>query len=84
LRGVGDEGVPFRQIAEVIGRHLHLPAVSIAPDEAAAHFGFLGALASRDIPASSIETQERFGWRPVHPGLIADLEAGHYFATQSA
>lgn len=78
-RGAGDEGVPFRQIAEVIGRHLNVPAVSISQEEAAAHFGFLGAIASLDIPWSSAEAQERLGWRPVHPGLIADLEAGHYF-----
>jgi nucleoside-diphosphate-sugar epimerase len=78
-RGVGDEGVPFRQIAEVIGRHLNVPAMSISQEEAATHFGFLGAMASRDIPLSSAETQERLGWRPIHPGLIADLEAGFYF-----
>jgi nucleoside-diphosphate-sugar epimerase len=78
-RGAGDEGVPFRQIAEAISRHLNLPAVSIAQEEAAAHFGFLGAIASLDIPASSAETREGLGWRPAHPGLLADLEAGFYF-----
>ena len=79
LNGVGDEGVPFREIAEVIGRHLNLPLASISQGEAADHFGWLGLLASLDMPASSALTQERFGWRPVHPGLLADLEAGHYF-----
>jgi len=83
-RGAGDEGVPFRQIAEVIGRHLNVPAVGVSQEEATAHFGFLGALVSLDNPTSSAETQEHFGWRPVHPGLIADLDEGHYFATQSA
>jgi nucleoside-diphosphate-sugar epimerase len=83
-RGVGDEGVAFRQIAEVIGRNLNVPAVSIAQGEAAAHFGFLGAIASLDIAWSSAETQERLGWRPVHPGLIADLEAGFYFDRRAA
>jgi nucleoside-diphosphate-sugar epimerase len=83
-RGAGDEGVPFRQIAQVIGHHLHVPAVSIAQEEAAAHFGFLGAIASLDIPWSSAETQEHFGWRPTHPGLIADLEAGFYFDRRAA
>jgi nucleoside-diphosphate-sugar epimerase len=78
-RGAGDEGVPFRQIAEVIGRHLNVPAVSIAQETAPAHFGFLGAIASLDIPWSSAETQVRLGWRPIHRGLIADLEAGFYF-----
>ena len=79
LHGVGDEGVPFREIAEAIGRHLHLPVASVSQEEAAAYFGWLGALVSLDIPASSALTQERFGWRPAHPGLLADLEAGHYF-----
>ncbi|HEV2238555.1 MAG TPA: SDR family oxidoreductase, partial [Ktedonobacterales bacterium] len=83
-RGVGDEGVPFKQISQVIGRHLNVPAVSIAQAEAAAHFGFLGALASLDIPQSSAETRERLGWRPIHPGLIADLEAGFYFDRRAA
>jgi nucleoside-diphosphate-sugar epimerase len=79
LDGVGDEGVPFRDIAEVIGRHLNLPVVSISGEEADAHFGaFLGAVAARDFPRSSVRTQELLGWRPVHPGLIADIEQ-HYF-----
>jgi nucleoside-diphosphate-sugar epimerase len=82
--GSGDEGVPFRQIAETIGRHLGVPAVSIAPEEAAAHFGFLGAIASLDMPRSSAETRERLGWQPVHSGLIADLEAGFYFDRPAA
>jgi nucleoside-diphosphate-sugar epimerase len=79
LDGVGDEGVPFRDIAGVIGRHLNLPVVSIPREEANAHFGpFLGMVAARDIPRSSASTQELLGWRPVHPGLISDLEE-HYF-----
>ncbi len=79
LDGVGDEGVPFRDIASVIGRHLNLPVVSISSEEADAHFGsFLGMVAARDIPRSSALTQELLGWRPVHPGLIADIEQ-HYF-----
>ncbi|MBB6634748.1 SDR family oxidoreductase [Cohnella thailandensis] len=77
--GVCDEGVPFRDIAAVIGRHLNLPAVSIAPEEAEAHFGWLAFAASADNPASSALTRERLGWRPTHPGLISDLEEGHYF-----
>jgi nucleoside-diphosphate-sugar epimerase len=79
LDGVGDEGVPFRDIAEVIGRRLNVPVVSIASEEAGAHFGaFLGAVAARDFPRSSVQTQELLGWRPVHPGLLADIEQ-HYF-----
>ena len=79
LHGAGEEGVPFRDIAGVIGRHLNVPVVSISRDEAQAHFGFLAAFASLDGPASSASTQELLGWRPTHPALIADLEAGHYF-----
>jgi len=79
LDGVGDEGVPFRDIASVIGRHLNLPVVSISREEADAHFGsFLGTVAARDIPRSSVQTQELLGWRPVHPQLLQDVEE-HYF-----
>jgi nucleoside-diphosphate-sugar epimerase len=80
LHAVGDEGVPFRDIAATIGRHLNVPATSIAPDDAAAHFGYLGALVSLDNPTSSTLTQELLGWKPEHPGLIEDLDQGHYFA----
>jgi nucleoside-diphosphate-sugar epimerase len=79
LDGVGDEGIQFRNIAEVIGRHLNLPIVSISREEADAHFGFLGALAAHDFPRSSIRTQELLNWKPTHPGLLADLEQGDYF-----
>jgi nucleoside-diphosphate-sugar epimerase len=83
LKGRAEEGVPFRDIAGAIGKHLNLPVVSISREEADAHFGFLGAIAALDIPSilpgSSVQTQELLGWRPVHPGLIADLEQGHYF-----
>src|SRR5260370_596597 len=79
LDGVGDEGVPFRDIAGVIGRHLNLPVVSISREEADAHFGsFLGAVAALDVPKSSAQTQELLGWRPVHLALIPDIEQ-HYF-----
>ncbi len=79
LDGVGDEGVPFRDIAAVIGRRLNLPVVSIAPEAAADHFGaFLGNVVGRDLPRSSAATQALLGWRPVHPGLLADIEQ-HYF-----
>lgn len=77
------EEVPFREIAGVIGKHLNLPVVSISPEEADAHLGFLAPIAAADIPSmvpgSFTQTQELLGWRPVHPGLIADLELGHYF-----
>jgi hypothetical protein len=71
--------VPFRDIAGVIGRHLDLPVVSVSPEEAVSHFGFLGALVQADNPTSSTKTRERLGWELVHPGLIPDLEEGHYF-----
>jgi len=80
LHAIGDEGVPFRDMAEVIGRHLSLPVVSLSPEEADGHFGLFGHFASLDAPASSALTQERFGWHPEQPGLIADLDEGHYFA----
>jgi nucleoside-diphosphate-sugar epimerase len=77
--GVGDEGVPTREIAEVIGRQLNVPVVSKSREEAADHFGWIALFFGIDAPASSALTQERLGWRPVQPGLIADLNAGHYF-----
>ncbi|NBD26873.1 SDR family oxidoreductase [Paenibacillus glycinis] len=79
LHAVGDEGVPLRDIADVIGRHLDLPAISISHEEAADHFGWISFAASVDNPTSSALTQERLGWRPEHASLISDLEQGHYF-----
>jgi nucleoside-diphosphate-sugar epimerase len=76
LNAVGDEGVPVRQIAEAIGRHLNLPARSLPAEEIG---GMLVPLLSRDMPASSAITQELMGWQPTHPGLIEDIEQGHYF-----
>lgn len=84
LHGVGDEGVPFRDIAEAIGRRLNLPTVSIPREEADAHFGFLGSAVAVDNPTSNVLTRELLGWQPVHPGLLADLDESHYFETQSA
>ncbi|HET7017531.1 MAG TPA: SDR family oxidoreductase [Streptosporangiaceae bacterium] len=79
LHAVGDEGIAFREIAEAIGRQLEVPVTSIDPENAAAHFGFLGSLVSLDNPTSSALTQELLGWRPTHPGLLEDLAEGHYF-----
>jgi nucleoside-diphosphate-sugar epimerase len=79
LHGVADEGVPFRDIAAVIGRHLNLPVVSISPEQAGDHFGFLGLFASLDNPTSNTLTQKELDWHPEGPGLIADLDEGHYF-----
>ena len=80
--GVAEEGVPTRDIAEVIGRHLGVPTASIAPEEAPEHFGWIGGFFAADVPASSALTRERLGWEPVEAGLIADLEAGHYFQAE--
>jgi nucleoside-diphosphate-sugar epimerase len=76
LNAVGDEGVPVREIAEAIGRHLNLPARSLPAEE---FNGMLVYLLSRDMPASSAITRELTGWKPVRPGLIEDIEQGHYF-----
>src|ERR1700682_2304469 len=77
--GVADEGVPTRGVAEVIGRHLNVRVVSKSREEAADHFGWIALFFGMDGPASSAQTQERLGWQPVQPGLIADLNAEHYF-----
>jgi nucleoside-diphosphate-sugar epimerase len=79
LHAVADDGVPFRDIAEVIGRKLGLPSASIAAEDAAEHFSFLGAFVSLDNPTSSELTRQWLGWEPTHPGLIDDLDDGHYF-----
>ena len=76
--GVAEEGVPTREIAEVIGRHLNVPVLSKSSEEASGHFDWIAPFFGMDGPASSAQTQERVGWRPVQPGLIADLNE-HYF-----
>ena len=81
LHAVGDEGVPFKEIAEAIGRHLNVPAVSIAAEDATAHFSFLGDFVQLDNPTSNDLTRKLLGWEPTHPGLIADLDEGHYFTS---
>ena len=76
---VAEEGVPLREIAEAIGRGLKVPVVSLSPEEAGPHFGFLSAFAGLDLTASSALTQQRLGWRPTGPGMIADLDRMTYF-----
>jgi hypothetical protein len=78
---VGEQGVPTRAIATVIGRHLGIPVVSVSPQDAGTHFGWMGLFWSANLPTSSAVTQEKLGWHPVGPGLIEDLEEGHYFST---
>jgi nucleoside-diphosphate-sugar epimerase len=84
LHGVGDEGIPFRQIAEVMGRHLDVPVVSIEPEDAEPRFGPLARLVVLDNPTSNARTREVLDWEPTHVGLIGDLEEGHYFAGVTA
>jgi nucleoside-diphosphate-sugar epimerase len=79
LHAVADEGVPVREIAEVIGRHLNVPVVSVSTENAGEHFTWLGSFLGLDAPASSALTQELLAWHPTHPGLIDDLDQEHYF-----
>lgn len=75
----GEEGIAFREIAGVIGRRLNVPVVSKGPAEAAKQFSFLSTFIPADNPTSSRLTLERLGWRPTHPGLLADLEQVYDF-----
>jgi nucleoside-diphosphate-sugar epimerase len=77
--GVADEGVPFRDIAQAIGRHLNVPIVSKSLEEAPDHFGWISHFVSIDCPASSAQTQEQLGWRPTNPSLLADIGRRSYF-----
>jgi len=79
--GVADEGVPFRDIASVIGRRLNVPVVAKAPEEAADHFGWFAHFAAIDCPASSLQTRELLGWQPKQPRLIPDVDRLRYFET---
>ncbi|MFI1912997.1 SDR family oxidoreductase [Nocardia sp. NPDC020380] len=79
LHAVGDEGLAMRDIAEVIGRRLNLPVQSVPAESAAEHFGFLAAIVGLDNPTSNDLTRELLAWKPVHRGLLEDLEHGHYF-----
>jgi nucleoside-diphosphate-sugar epimerase len=75
---VAEEGVPLREIAAVTGKGLNVPVVSLSPEKAQAHFGWLGMFAGFDMPASSEQTRKQLGWNPTGPGLIADLENMQY------
>lgn len=79
LHGAGEEGVAIRDVAEVIGRRLDVPVVSVAPADAAGHFAWLGGFIGLDSPAASTITRELLDWRPSQPGLLEDLDKGHYF-----
>lgn len=82
--GDGDGAIPFRQISEAIGSRLGLPTVSIPEDELMipGYFGFLANIVTRSYPASNLITRQTLGWEPTQPGLLADLDNGHYFPSE--
>ena len=80
FNAVAGEGVPFKEIAEVIGRRLNVPVVSKTPAKAAEHFGWFSAFASFDVPTSSERTRSLLAWKPEQPGLITDVDDPAYFA----
>ena len=77
--GVGEEGIPFRSIAEVIGRQLNIPVESVSAKDAAKSFSWFGDFVATDNPASSHRTREQLGWEPTRPELLADLNGQSYF-----
>jgi nucleoside-diphosphate-sugar epimerase len=81
LVAASEAGITVREIAETIGRHLGVPVESIPADQAATYFKSFSLFMSIDLTLSSVHTQQLLGWKPEHPGLIADLDEGHYFAT---
>jgi nucleoside-diphosphate-sugar epimerase len=84
LHAVADRGVPIRAIADVVGRHLNVAVAGVPAEEAAEHFGWLGAMLGIDAPADSTLTRELLGWQPTQPGLLDDLDKGHYFDRHAA
>ena len=82
LYAAAEDGITVREIAETIGRHLGVPAVSIPPGEVAGHFRNFAMFITLDIPMSTARIQQPVDWKPVHPGLITDLDEGHYFTTK--
>jgi nucleoside-diphosphate-sugar epimerase len=83
LHGVGDEGIPFKTIAQTIARQLGIEARSVSADDATEYLGFLGTFAQLDNPTSNERTRALLGWEPTHPGWVADVESGHYFAGEA-
>jgi nucleoside-diphosphate-sugar epimerase len=84
FHAVAEEGVAFKQIAEMIGRHLNIPVVAKSPKEAVEHFGWFAMFAGMDVPTSSERTRSLLGWHPEQPGLIADIDHPAYFARSAA
>jgi nucleoside-diphosphate-sugar epimerase len=81
---VAEEGIPVRDIAETVGAGLNLPVISLTPEEAPAHFGWLAMFAGLDLPASSTKTRKLLGWTPTGPGLLDDLRRMDYSKVASA
>ena len=79
LHAVADQGVPFREIAQAMGRHLGIPTASVAPANAGEHFAHLGHFVALDSPATAAATRELLGWEPTGPSLLEDLEQDHYY-----
>ncbi len=79
FHAVADEGVPFKNIAAIIAKHLKIPLAALSPEEAAAHFGWFGMFAGWDVPASSARTRALLGWAPTGPGLLEDIDRPSYF-----
>lgn len=80
---VAEEGVPFRDLAEAIGRRLDVPVAGKSPEEAMQHFGWLGGFSAMDAPASSAQTRQQLGWKPTGPGIIVDLDARREFVARA-
>lgn len=80
LHAAAEEGIPVGDIARAIARHLDVPLRAVAMDQVDEHFGFLGPFLGLDTPVSNTITKEVTGWAPTHPGLLDDLDEGHYFA----
>ena len=82
VHATAETGIPTRDIAAAIGRGLDLPVASVPAEDATEHFGWLGRFFAADVPGVERgRPSELLGWTPTHPGLIDDLDAGHYFTT---
>ncbi len=80
FHAIAEEGVPFRLIAEAIGRQAGVPAKSLTREEAEAHFGGFAMWVAGNGPASSERTRAVLGWEPKERGLISDIDRPDYYA----
>jgi nucleoside-diphosphate-sugar epimerase len=81
---VAEEGIAVREIAQVLGEGLGVPVISLSPDKAAEHFGWLAMFVGMDLPASSAQTRQKLGWQPEGPGMIEDLKRMDYSGALAA